>query len=85
MENIKETLIELAKAGIGIRECAAFVIVNGQTSGEIADAVGSARHTMATRLNTLARKGLIERVCYDGASRWVKTDIGYDVMNRAGI
>jgi transposase len=85
MENIKNTLIELAKAGIGIRECAAFVVVDGQTTRQIAEAVGAEMHTSATRLNTLARKGYIERVRYDGAARWVKTEIGYDLMNRAGI
>ena len=85
METEKHALIELAKAGIGIREAAAFVIIDGQTSGEIADAVGSAKHTMSTRLNTLSRKGLIERVRFDGAARWVRTDLGNDVMNRAGI
>lgn len=82
---LKKALIELAKAGIGIRECAAFVIIDGQTSAEIAKAVGSERHTTATRLNTLARKGFIERMCYDGAARWVKTDLGNDLMDRAGI
>ena len=85
MENIKNVLIELAKAGIGIRECAAFVVVDGQTTRHIAEAVGAEMHTTATRLNTLARKELIERVRYDGAARWVKTEIGYDLMNRAGI
>lgn len=82
---LKKALIELAKAGIGIREAAAFVIIDGQTSGEIARAVGSENHCMSTRLNTLSRKGLIERVKFDGAARWVRTDLGNDVMNRAGI
>lgn len=83
METVKQALIELAKAGIGIRECAAFVIIDGQTSAEIANAVGSQRHTMATRLNTLARKGFITRVHFDGASRWIKTDAGNELMERS--
>ena len=85
MEAVKHALIELAKAGIGIRECAAFVIIDGQTSAQIANAVGSERHTMATRLNTLARKGFISRVHFDGASRWIKTDAGNELMERSGI
>lgn len=85
METVKNALIELAKSGIGIREAAAFAVIDGQTSSEIADVVGSAKHTMSTRLNTLARKGLIEQVRFDGAARWVRTDIGNDVMNRAGL
>lgn len=85
MGTIEHKLIILACAGMGIREAVAFVVTDGQTTAEIANRVGSANHTMATRLNTLAKKGLIERAHYDGAARWVKTDLGYDVMNRAGL